>query len=88
MRLKTIEKADVKGKRVLVRVDFNVAVEDGVIEDDFRIKQAIPTLRLLIHKKAKIILLTHFGKAFGYYYREGKKGVKRAPSLPAGLRRT
>ena len=65
MRLKTIEKADVKGKRVLVRVDFNVAVEDGVIEDDFRIKQTIPTLRLLIHKKAKIILLTHFGRPSG-----------------------
>lgn len=62
MRLRTIDKADVKGKRVLVRVDFNVAVENGVIEDDFRIKKATPTLRLLARKKAKIILITHFGR--------------------------
>lgn len=62
MRLRTIDKAKVKGKRVLVRVDFNVAVEEGMIEDDFRIKKALPTLRLLVRKKAKIILLTHFGR--------------------------
>src|SRR3989338_7616060 len=62
MRLRTIDKANVKGKRVLVRVDFNVAVEDVVIEDDFRIKKSIPTLRLLVRNKAKIILITHFGR--------------------------
>ncbi|MCR4323065.1 MAG: phosphoglycerate kinase [Candidatus Azambacteria bacterium] len=62
MRLRTIDKINVKGKRVLVRVDFNVAMEDGMIEDDFRIKKAIPTLRLLVRKKAKIILITHFGR--------------------------
>ena len=62
MRLRTIDKVKVKGKRVLVRVDFNVAVEDGAIEDDFRIKKAIPTLRLLARKKAKVILITHFGR--------------------------
>lgn len=62
MRLKTIDKVKVRGKRVLVRVDFNVAVENGMIEDDFRIKKAIPTLRLLARKKAKVILITHFGR--------------------------
>ena len=61
MKLKTIKKKLMKDQAPhWVRVNFNVAVEDrGLTEDDFRIKQAIPTLRLLI-QKAKIILLTHF----------------------------
>lgn len=65
MRLKTIDKVEVKGKRVLVRVDFNVAVDEGMIADDFRIRKAIPTLRLLARKKAKVILITHFGRPPG-----------------------
>jgi phosphoglycerate kinase len=53
---------DVAGKKVVVRVDFNVPIKDGVVEDDFRIKKALPTLEFLLEKGAKLVLLTHLGK--------------------------
>ncbi len=53
---------DIKGKTVLLRVDFNVPIKDGKVEDDFRIKSALPTVNFLIEKGAKIILITHLGK--------------------------
>lgn len=62
MRLRTIDKAEVRNKRVLVRVDFNVGMEKGVIKDDFRIRRAIPTIRSLLARKAKVILLAHYGR--------------------------
>jgi 3-phosphoglycerate kinase len=59
---KTIKELDVKGKRVLVRCDFNVTPEeDGSISSDLRIRQALPTIKYLIRKKSKVILLSHFG---------------------------
>jgi len=53
---------DVNGKRVLVRVDFNVPLKDGKITDETRITAALPTLLNLIHRNAKIILVTHLGR--------------------------
>ena len=53
---------DVTGKRVLVRVDFNVPIQDGKITDETRITAALPTLLDLIHRNAKIILITHLGR--------------------------
>ncbi|MBP6060378.1 MAG: phosphoglycerate kinase [Candidatus Pacebacteria bacterium] len=53
---------NLKGKRVLLRVDFNVSIKDGVVQDDFRIKKALPTIKYLKQKGARIILVTHFGK--------------------------
>jgi phosphoglycerate kinase len=59
---KTIKELEVKGKRVLVRCDFNVTPEeDGSISSDLRIRQALPTIKYLIRKKSKVILLSHFG---------------------------
>lgn len=62
MRLRTIDKADVRNKKVLVRVDFNVFIEDGKIMDDFRIRRVIPTLKYLTKQRAKVIIAAHFGR--------------------------
>ena len=59
---KTIEDVDVAGKRVLVRCDFNVPLKDGVITSDKRIVEAIPTIKYLLGKKAKVVLCSHMGK--------------------------
>ena len=53
---------NLKGKKVLVRVDFNLPLKNGKVEDDFRIKKALPTIKFLKEKGAKIILITHLGK--------------------------
>ena len=62
---KTLESIDVTGKRVFVRVDFNVPLKDGVITDDTRIRATLPTLRYLLDHKAKIILASHLGRPKG-----------------------
>lgn len=62
---KTVEDLKVKGKRVLVRCDFNVPVKDGVITDENRIAASLPTIKKLMDNGAKVILCSHMGKPKG-----------------------
>ena len=71
MSFRTLDQVDLRGKRVLVREDFNVPMQDGKITDDTRLRMAIPTIALLRKAGAKVILISHFDRPKG----------KRVPSM-------
>jgi len=83
---KSVEDIDVAGKRVLVRCDFNVPLKDGVITSDKRIVEALPTIKYLLSKGAKVVLCSHMGKPHAIFT-EGfgltKKEKQKVEALPA-----
>jgi len=86
MSKKSVRDVDVAGKRVFVRVDFNVPVENGAITDDTRIVETLPTIKYLVERGAKVILASHMGRPKGQVVEELRLNLqaKRLSELLGG----
>ncbi len=74
MNKKTLRDVDLKGKRVIMRVDFNVPIKEGVIKDDTRIKGALPSIKYVLEQGGSLVLMSHLG-------RPDEKGITADTSL-------
>jgi phosphoglycerate kinase len=83
MDKKTVRDIDLKGKRVLMRVDFNVPMADGKVTDDKRIRAALPTIKYVLDQGASLLLMSHLGRPKGGF--EAQFSLKAAADVLAGL---
>ena len=81
----TVKDVDLKGKKVLVRVDFNVPLKDGVITNDNRITAALPTIKYIIEQGGRAILFSHLGRVKEEADKAGKSLAPVAADLAAKL---
>ncbi|MCI8595663.1 MAG: phosphoglycerate kinase [Clostridia bacterium] len=84
MNKKSVKDVDVRGKKVLVRCDFNVPMKDGVITDENRIVGALPTIKYLLDNGAKVTLCSHMGKPHSIFSNEVKLNKKDKKKVEAG----
>src|SRR5213082_1057241 len=84
----SIRDLDLKGKRVFIRVDFNVPIKDGNVDDDTRIRAAIPTIKYATEYGARVVLASHLGRPKGqrtdkYSLRPVHKKLRELLSIPS-----
>ena len=84
MNKKTLRDVDLKGKRVVMRVDFNVPIKDGVIKDDTRIKGALPSIKYVLDNGGSLVLMSHLGRPSGKGY-EAEFSLKPVAEHLSGL---
>jgi phosphoglycerate kinase len=84
MNKKTVKDVDLKGKRVIMRVDFNVPMKDGTVSDDKRIKASLPTIQYVLDQGASLVLMSHLGRPKGAGF-EAEFSLKPASEALAKL---
>ena len=68
--MRTIDQLELKGQRALIRVDFNVPLDDGIVDDDFRLRAAFPTIKYCLNQGAAVVLMSHLGRPKGQVVEE------------------